>query len=57
MIMQVNELVAYPLVLQRRRGHRLHPVMPALNDLLAENLTSGRLLLVLTDAAARSYGG
>ncbi|MDP9998283.1 GAF domain-containing protein [Pseudarthrobacter sulfonivorans] len=33
-----------------RREHRLQQVMPALNDLLADDSSSGRHLLVLTDA-------
>lgn len=37
-------------VLQLRREHRLQQVMPALQDLLADDSTSGRHLLVLTDA-------
>lgn len=38
-------------VLELRREHRLQQVMPALNDLLADDSTSGRHLLVLTDAS------
>ncbi|WP_420867180.1 GAF domain-containing protein [Arthrobacter nitrophenolicus] len=38
-------------VLQLRREHRLQRVMPALQDLLADDSSSGRHLLVLTDAA------
>nr|WP_217509432.1 GAF domain-containing protein [Pseudarthrobacter sp. C4D7] len=38
-------------VLELRRGHRLQQVMPALNDLLADDSRSGRHLLVLTDAS------
>ncbi|MBP1137311.1 transcriptional regulator of acetoin/glycerol metabolism [Arthrobacter sp. PvP023] len=37
-------------VLEQRREHRLQQVMPALHDLLADDSTSGRHLLVLTDA-------
>ncbi|QDG68702.1 GAF domain-containing protein [Pseudarthrobacter sp. NIBRBAC000502772] len=37
-------------VLELRREHRLQQVMPALHDLLADDSTSGRHLLVLTDA-------
>ncbi|MDJ0457736.1 transcriptional regulator [Arthrobacter sp. NQ7] len=37
-------------VLQLRREHRLQQVMPALQDLLADDSSSGRHLLVLTDA-------
>ncbi|WP_317983564.1 GAF domain-containing protein [Pseudarthrobacter sulfonivorans] len=37
-------------VLELRREHRLQQVMPALNDLLADDSSSGRHLLVLTDA-------
>lgn len=37
-------------VLQLRREHRLQRVMPALQDLLADDSSSGRHLLVLTDA-------
>ncbi|MET3142783.1 UNVERIFIED_ORG: hypothetical protein ABIB13_002501 [Arthrobacter sp. UYEF2] len=37
-------------VLQLRREHRLQQVMPVLHDLLADDLTSERHLLVLTDA-------
>ncbi|ALV43764.1 histidine kinase [Pseudarthrobacter sulfonivorans] len=37
-------------VLELRQEHRLQQVMPALNDLLADDSTSGRHLLVLTDA-------
>ncbi|TNB74214.1 transcriptional regulator [Arthrobacter sp. BB-1] len=37
-------------VLQLRREHRLQLVMPALQDLLADDSSSGRHLLVLTDA-------
>jgi hypothetical protein len=37
-------------VLELRREHRLEQVMPALNDLLADDSSSGRHLLVLTDA-------
>lgn len=37
-------------VLQLRREHRLQRVMPALQDLLADDSRSGRHLLVLTDA-------
>lgn len=37
-------------VLQLRREHRLQRVMPALQDLLADDSGSGRHLLVLTDA-------
>lgn len=37
-------------VLQLRREHRLRRVMPALQDLLADDSSSGRHLLVLTDA-------
>ncbi|MCO4273041.1 GAF domain-containing protein [Pseudarthrobacter sp. HLT3-5] len=37
-------------VLELRREHRLQHVMPALNDLLADDSSSGRHLLVLTDA-------
>ncbi|APX01156.1 GAF domain-containing protein [Arthrobacter sp. QXT-31] len=38
-------------VLQLRREHRLQRVMPALQDLLADDSSSGRHLLVLTDAS------
>ncbi|MET3350471.1 UNVERIFIED_ORG: hypothetical protein ABID57_002163 [Arthrobacter sp. UYEF1] len=38
-------------VLELRREHRLQQVMPALNDLLADDSSSGRHLLVLTDAS------
>ena len=37
-------------VLQLRQEHRLQQVMPALNDLLADDSSSGRHLLVLADA-------
>ncbi|WP_436064616.1 hypothetical protein [Arthrobacter sp. LjRoot14] len=37
-------------VLELRREHRLQQVMPALHDLLADDSSSGRHLLVLTDA-------
>lgn len=37
-------------VLEIRREHRLQQVMPALQDLLADDSRSGRHLLVLTDA-------
>ncbi|XAS68123.1 hypothetical protein V3C33_01955 [Micrococcaceae bacterium Sec5.7] len=37
-------------VLELRREHRLQPVMPALNDQLADDPSSGRHQLVLTDA-------
>lgn len=37
-------------VVQLRREHRLQRVMPALQDLLADDSSSGRHLLVLTDA-------
>ncbi|MCO4253821.1 GAF domain-containing protein [Pseudarthrobacter cellobiosi] len=37
-------------VLALRQEHRLQQVMPALNDLLADDSSSGRHLLVLTDA-------
>ncbi|MDR6415567.1 GAF domain-containing protein [Pseudarthrobacter sulfonivorans] len=37
-------------VLELRREHRLQQVTPALNDLLADDSSSGRHLLVLTDA-------
>lgn len=37
-------------VLELRREYRLQQVMPALNDLLADDSSSGRHLLVLTDA-------
>ncbi|WP_255767607.1 GAF domain-containing protein [Pseudarthrobacter sulfonivorans] len=37
-------------VLELRREHRLQLVMPALHDLLADDSSSGRHLLVLTDA-------
>lgn len=37
-------------VLLLRREHRLQQVMPALHDLLADDSSSGRHLLVLTDA-------
>jgi hypothetical protein len=37
-------------VLALRREHRLQQVMPALHDLLADDSSSGRHLLVLTDA-------
>lgn len=37
-------------VQQLRREHRLQQVMPALQDLLADDSSSGRHLLVLTDA-------
>ncbi|WP_458113472.1 hypothetical protein M1D88_04975 [Arthrobacter sp. R1-13] len=37
-------------ILERRREHRLQEVMPALNDLLADDSGSGRHLVVLTDA-------
>ena len=37
-------------VRQLRREHRLQQVMPALQDLLADDSSSGRHLLVLTDA-------
>ncbi|WP_426998500.1 GAF domain-containing protein [Pseudarthrobacter sp. N5] len=37
-------------VLELRREHRMQQVMPALNDLLADDSSSGRHLLVLTDA-------
>ena len=37
-------------VLEFRREHRLQQVMPALHDLLADDSSSGRHLLVLTDA-------
>ncbi|MDQ0617373.1 hypothetical protein [Arthrobacter globiformis] len=40
-------------VLELRREHRLHQVMPALQDLLADDSSSGRHLLVLTDDAPR----
>lgn len=36
-------------VLQHRREHRLQQVTPALQDLLADDSSSGRHLLVLTD--------
>jgi hypothetical protein len=36
-------------VLELRREHRLQQVMPALHDLLADDSSSGRHLLVLTD--------
>ena len=35
--------------MQLRREHRLQQVMPALRDLLADDSSSGRHLLVLTD--------
>jgi hypothetical protein len=38
-------------VLELRRGHRLQQVMPALDELLADSSSSGRHLLVLTDAS------
>lgn len=38
-------------VLQLRREHRLQRVMPALQDLLADDSSSGRHLLVLTNAS------
>ncbi|WP_142057876.1 GAF domain-containing protein [Pseudarthrobacter sp. B4EP4b] len=38
-------------VLQLRREHPLQQVMPALQDLLADDSSSGRHLLVLTDAS------
>ncbi|GAA1764335.1 GAF domain-containing protein [Pseudarthrobacter sulfonivorans] len=38
-------------VLELRREHRLQQVMPALQDLLADDSSSGRHLLVLTDAS------
>ncbi|MDE8670762.1 GAF domain-containing protein [Pseudarthrobacter sp. H3Y2-7] len=38
-------------VLELRREHRLQQVMPALHDLLADDSSSGRHLLVLTDAS------
>ncbi|WP_232223588.1 hypothetical protein [Arthrobacter sp. FB24] len=38
-------------VLELRREHRLQQVMPALIDLLADDSSSGRHLLVLTDAS------
>ena len=37
-------------VVQLRRSHRLQQVMPGLQDLLADDSSSGRHLLVLTDA-------
>lgn len=37
-------------VVELRREHRLQQVMPALHDLLADDSSSGRHLLVLTDA-------
>ena len=37
-------------VLELRREHRLQQVLPALHDLLADDSSSGRHLLVLTDA-------
>ncbi|WP_260680832.1 hypothetical protein [Arthrobacter sp. KBS0703] len=37
-------------VLEQRREHRPQQVMPALHDLVADDSTSGRHLLVLTDA-------
>jgi hypothetical protein len=37
-------------VLELRRGHRLQQVMPALSELLADDSSGGRHLLVLTDA-------
>lgn len=37
-------------VLELRREHRLQQVMPAQHDLLADDSSSGRHLLVLTDA-------
>jgi hypothetical protein len=38
-------------VLALRREHRLHRVMPALHELLADDSRAGRHLLVLTDAS------
>ncbi|MDQ0770182.1 hypothetical protein QF031_002931 [Pseudarthrobacter defluvii] len=38
-------------VLELRQEHRLQQVMPALNDLLADDSRTGRHLLVLTDAS------
>ena len=37
-------------VLELRREHRLQQVMPALSELLADDSSDGRHLLVLTDA-------